>query len=100
MVDWLRKLELTRYAFFVLLFGQLEDFINHEYEQIIGPAEEVAFIHRVNCLFDENDEIAEAIKEYYSLRCDIAHGHAESGQIGDQFHLHAVYSRIREVLSN
>ena len=64
-IPWLRTFELTDYAFFVLLFGQLEDYINQEYEQLLGrPWEEAAFEHRVNCVFAENDESAELIMDY------------------------------------
>ena len=98
-IPWLRMSELNDYAFFVLLFGQLEDCINQEYEQSIGPWEEAAFEHRINCLFGKSSAQAEIIMEYYDLRCDVAHGYAEGGQMGEHIHVPEVNNKILTIIA-
>ncbi|MCX7014089.1 MAG: hypothetical protein NTW86_16305 [Candidatus Sumerlaeota bacterium] len=96
-ISWSRISELNRCAYFVLLFGQLEDYINVSYGERVGPPEEAAFMHRVHCVF-EDDATAELIGDYYNIRCDIAHGHAESGQMGKEIELPRVYEEILDLI--
>jgi hypothetical protein len=99
VIPWWRMSELNDYAFFVLLFGQLEDYINREYEQQIEPWEDASFAHRVNCLLGRDSKETGLILDYYDLRCDIAHGHAESGQMGEKIPLTKVYEDIVEIIA-
>lgn len=97
---WERKTELNDYAYFVLLFGQLEDHVNEEYALAIGPAEGEAFMHRVNCLFDEGSLTAERINDYYLLRCEIAHGNIMGGQLTGEIHLPGIFADIRQIVGS
>ncbi|MCX7046055.1 MAG: hypothetical protein NTX50_11295 [Candidatus Sumerlaeota bacterium] len=94
-----RMAEINDYAFFVLLFGQLEDHINREYEQWVGSWEETAFTHRVNCVFEGDTLRVAIIKNYYEIRCDIAHGHAEEGLVNGRIPLLDVYDFIRAIIT-
>ena len=98
-IAWERMSELNDYAYFVLLFGQLEDFIDREYEEFVGPCEETTFMYRVNMLYDEGGEEQEIISHYYGLRCEIAHGYAEPGKMKGKIHIADVYKRIEEILT-
>lgn len=97
-LSWLRMAELNDYAFFILLFGQLEDCINLEYEQTIGPWEDAAFEHRVNVLFGRLSAPTQLIMGYYDLRCAVAHGHAEGGQMGEKIRMSEVYTEIQALI--
>lgn len=99
-VGWERMSELNQYAYFILLFGQIEDFVDREYEEFHGSGDDSAFIHRVNVLFDQDSEQAELIREYYKLRCDIAHGRAETGQLGTEIHIPGVYEEIWNIVNS
>lgn len=98
VIPWPRMSELSDYAFFVLLFGQLEDYINQEFAQRIGPWQESAFEHRVNCLFENESAQAELIMDFYDLRCAVAHGHAEAGQMGKRIRIGEVYDNIQSII--
>jgi hypothetical protein len=99
---WPRMVEINDYAFFVLLFGQLEKLINREYEQSVGALRETScescgrllpFLHQVNTIFSEDRETIESISDYYELRCEIAHGNAEKGLM-EQGDIRMVYENI------
>ncbi|MCA9441923.1 MAG: hypothetical protein KC964_14040 [Candidatus Omnitrophica bacterium] len=98
-----RMSELNDYAYFILLFGQLEDFVNRKYEETIGqwddPFEVTAFAHRVNLLYDQESEVTESILFYYDIRCDIAHGYAASGRLHKGIQISDVYEDIRVIVS-
>jgi hypothetical protein len=94
-----RMSELNEYAFFVLLFGQLEDYVNQEYVEFMGSLTDQGFEARVGVVFDEDSETAELITDYYHVRCAIAHGHAESGQMGDHIRLPEVYEQIQGIIA-
>lgn len=98
-LSWLRMAELNDYAFFILLFGQLEDCINQEFEQTVGPWEDAAFEHRVNVLFGRLSAPTQLIMDYYELRCAVAHGHAEGGQMGRKIHMQKVYDEIQALIA-
>lgn len=94
-----RMTELNDQAWFVLLFGLLEDHINTEYEQQVGPWEEAAFNHRVNCIFVMDAANAELIKSYYMIRCEIAHGRISPRIMHDPIHMPDVFEKIQYIIT-
>ena len=123
---WARTGELNEYAFFVLFFGQIEDYIDQEYEETRGDPTRAAFrfkLDQVKCLWqkDESEEqwiidiedrsaaqliaekegksIKELIEDYYDIRCEIAHGRVESGHMGNRIQLPTIYLFIQSLIT-
>jgi hypothetical protein len=69
--------EFNSCAYFVLVFAQFEDVLDREYEQLVGPLMESAFMYRVQIL--KTPDVSAAIFSSYAIRCEIAHGRRISG---------------------
>ncbi len=74
---WQRKAEINWYAYFVLLFAQVEKHIVEEFNNSIYNDAEARFAHRVNILYSQGTPMAERILELYSYRNEIAHGYID-----------------------
>ena len=72
--DRRRGIEINRYAYFVLLFAQLERNIKEAFDRDIGGDPLARLEHRVDVLFDSGSPAAERIMDLYWYRCEIAHG--------------------------
>lgn len=70
-----KMLELNEHAFYVLLFGELQDFVEEEYVGWKGDSK-APFMTKVSVVVDYND--VENIRDYYQIRTEIAHGRKRS----------------------
>jgi hypothetical protein len=80
-VNWERTDALNDHAYYVLLFGKLEDYITVEYKS--RKDDEADFMHRVNVLLGKGSPLANMIDTYYGIRCDIAHGRLDAPSSSD-----------------
>lgn len=92
--QWDRRIKLNGYAYFVLLFSQLEDHINSQCRRLItrkksatswrarrswdwlqpDEVDRIVFMKRVTLLTEKGATNYNRIHEYYRIRCKIAHG--------------------------
>jgi hypothetical protein len=94
----LKLLELSRineYAYFVLLWGQFESFINDRAFEIEGDNfGELGFMLRVQLTVSSTHEYYPEIDQYYYWRCKIAHGRiAEFPELT----LPTIFDKIEEI---
>jgi len=94
----LKFLELSRiseYAYFVLLWGQFESFINDRAFETEGDDfEELGFMLRVQLSVSPIHEYYREIDQYYYWRCQIAHGRISEFP---ELTLPTIFDRIEEM---
>lgn len=90
---WTKARLLNDHAYFLMLFAQMERFINEEAKALVkrmkgmkdhdlawdiiatkGFEDKYPFGNKVVLLLGTGSHIAREINEYYEVRCDIAHG--------------------------
>lgn len=95
-VRWTNARAVSDQAYFLVIFGQLEDHINHQCEKLLRTKRSSAwprsrlwdtfdldraeFMRKVALLVDKGTTEYRDVKKYYDVRCDLAHGalHAAS----------------------
>ncbi len=94
----LKLLELSRiseYAYFVLLWGQFESFVNDRAFETEGDNfEELGFMLRVQLSVSPTHEYYREIGQYYYWRCRIAHGRISEFP---ELTLPTIFDRIEEM---
>lgn len=87
VMPWVRLQELNDYAYYILIFAQLEEFISVEFlclrdqdfeyqKQQYGH---IDFMGKVEAVFDRNTRIYKLIDAYYNIRNALAHGNVDQG---------------------
>lgn len=80
--SWLRMKELNDYAYFVLLFAQLEDDVNYQFQRKKDQDFEIErrypgkidFMEKLDVVFNGKRTIHNLVDRYYEVRNAIAHG--------------------------
>ncbi|MCX7046202.1 MAG: hypothetical protein NTX50_12045 [Candidatus Sumerlaeota bacterium] len=115
--QWTRKRELNNYAYFILLFTQLEDHINEECRKLIVrksaagtwrgkrlwdsiELENLNFKQRVALLAEKGGTDFNKITEYYKVRCEIAHGDSSPRRTfrGRLIHIPTIFGDMTDFL--
>lgn len=88
---WGERRSLNDQAYFLMMFAQLEDYINEKCQKLIGrkkasrkwvmrrlwdtvKADELQFKKKVALLTDKSGAVYKKVIDYYKIRCGIAHG--------------------------
>ena len=86
---------ISEYAYFVLLWGQFEAFINDKAFEAEGDnAGELGFMLRVQLTVSPTHEYYREIDQYYYWRCEIAHGRMSEFP---ELTLPTIFDRIEEI---
>lgn len=93
---WARKSELNDYAYFVLFFSQLEEYVNEQCKKLrlaklatkswkkkrlwdTTKLDRLQFMRKVALLTKKGQSLYNSINYYYDIRCKIAHGDSSPG---------------------
>lgn len=111
---WARKKQINDYAYFVLLFAQLEDYINEQCTKLINKkltlgswknrrlwdeitVDRMHFMRRVALLTEKGHTLYNKADKYYRLRCEIAHGDSSPGKL---IHIPTVITDLKNLKTN
>jgi len=86
---------ISEYAYFVLLWGQFEAFINDKAFETEGDSfEDMGFMLRVRLTVSPTHEYYSEIDRYYYWRCEIAHGRISEFP---ELTLPTIFDKIEEI---